>query len=524
VGCASRGYNQSEGAEDQSALSRSLSKAELSGECGTEGFKREIIEGKDGRAVLVCASKKTVLGPFTEHIVDSCLEAAKKANSVPDACLKLKELPRGLFVALINAVPIENFTLISGMTDTQKQKLRKSAKKRGVEGSSYCMPGATLTPWDLDENYYLCKAMEAGDEIRYYGPFPKELVRTCQAHEALPKPECSTRIMRYTDGYLSLLKKSMDNGAAKPGKKNPKTVSFHTGFGALPRLLKPEALWAQARTMGLAKPREFTLVSRANWHSHSRYKDSYNNQTTYKRIIIHHTAGPVQIGERSPEQLEQLCLDKVLGVQRGHHSADYGATGYHFMICPNGTIYEGRPLFHENGMGDRGAHTRHHNEHSIGISFLGMYDPASETPNLPLDALTPESVDGAARLIAWLSAKTGIDATNDDSRNDFPHPLLRAVTGELELDPGRGLPAITNHRYAGVVTPLQIGSGRNKGPSFTACPGSYIHEALFVKEGTAMGRGWQKIVDGTDVYRKLNPLFLEAIQNYKRMGIEPKVL
>ena len=52
---------------------------------------------------------------------------------------------------------------------------------------------------------------------------------------------------------------------------------------------------------------------------------------------------------------------------------DFADIGYHFMIGPDGRIYEGRSARAE------GAHVKHHNERNLGVAFLGDYTNAPLT-------------------------------------------------------------------------------------------------------------------------------------------------
>ena len=71
------------------------------------------------------------------------------------------------------------------------------------------------------------------------------------------------------------------------------------------------------------------------------------------------------------------------------HQDRFGFTGYHYYITRDGQVYQTR---HENLPG---AHTRHYNQHSIGVCYEGGLD----THGHPADTRTQEQ---KATLVALL--------------------------------------------------------------------------------------------------------------------------
>jgi hypothetical protein len=71
-------------------------------------------------------------------------------------------------------------------------------------------------------------------------------------------------------------------------------------------------------------------------------------------IVVHHSAFP----NAGPVEIQDLHMDV-----RG-----FADVAYHYMIAPDGTIYEGRPI------NVRGAHVRGYNTGSIGIVLLGNFN------------------------------------------------------------------------------------------------------------------------------------------------------
>ncbi|MBU1405603.1 MAG: peptidoglycan recognition protein family protein [Proteobacteria bacterium] len=108
---------------------------------------------------------------------------------------------------------------------------------------------------------------------------------------------------------------------------------------------------------------------------------------TPKQITIHHTATP---------NADTLPVEeRIRGIQNYHIKAKkWQDIGYHFLISPDGRIWQGR----EN-MERTGAHVGGHNAGNIGIAFIGDYQKVA----VPQAALA-----AAATLVRWLADKYGI--------------------------------------------------------------------------------------------------------------------
>ncbi len=72
--------------------------------------------------------------------------------------------------------------------------------------------------------------------------------------------------------------------------------------------------------------------------------------------LIHHTATPLREYKGEINYLDRL-----------HKGRGFLLIGYHFIIAPDGKIFEGRKI------GEEGAHTKRHN-FSIGISLIGNFE------------------------------------------------------------------------------------------------------------------------------------------------------
>ncbi|KAF0126433.1 MAG: peptidoglycan-recognition protein SC2-like [Elusimicrobia bacterium] len=124
------------------------------------------------------------------------------------------------------------------------------------------------------------------------------------------------------------------------------------------------------REQSIYLPRElpFQLVRRAEWKA-APPKENYEAHTP-ARITFHHTAG------RKPASVAAAYAE-VQFIQDYHmNGKKWNDIGYHFLVDPFGTIFEGRPV------GVIGAHVLYRNPNNIGVSVLGNYHPpVSDQPD-----------------------------------------------------------------------------------------------------------------------------------------------
>lgn len=159
---------------------------------------------------------------------------------------------------------------------------------------------------------------------------------------------------------------------------------------------------------GLAQPP--TIVPRSDWgaramdlnarveHGVFDPQTNPNGVLTYPgdlrewltTVVVHHSALPLTQG---PREIQALHMD-----QRG-----YADIGYHFIIAPDGTIYEGRPI------GIRGAHVAGYNTGTVGVVLLGNFN----------ETLPPEAqMRSLTRLLSYLRVEYGV--THLAGHQDFP--------------------------------------------------------------------------------------------------------
>ncbi|MDD5658179.1 MAG: N-acetylmuramoyl-L-alanine amidase [Elusimicrobia bacterium] len=105
----------------------------------------------------------------------------------------------------------------------------------------------------------------------------------------------------------------------------------------------------------------YALVRRAEWGAAAATRP-YSRHSPVK-LTMHHTAG------RLPADFAE-SVREMRFVQDYHiHGRGWIDVGYHFVISPDGHVFEGRPE------GVLGAHVLNDNDGNVGISFMGNFHP-----------------------------------------------------------------------------------------------------------------------------------------------------
>lgn len=132
-----------------------------------------------------------------------------------------------------------------------------------------------------------------------------------------------------------------------------------------------------------------------------------------KKIVIHHTAS-LQLPEDSDGTGQYK--GKVRDIYRFHvfnakweeypglPQRGWGDIGYHYLIDPNGNIYQGR--YGKNGV--IGAHVYGFNERTIGIAILGTYGAKINGKYKTME-ISPRVKESLAKLVGWLAATNNIN-------------------------------------------------------------------------------------------------------------------
>ena len=103
-------------------------------------------------------------------------------------------------------------------------------------------------------------------------------------------------------------------------------------------------------------------------------------------------------------------------IDRWHRARGWKMIGYHYVVNLNGTIEQGRP---EPMVG---AHCQGHNEHSIGVCYIGGLDSRGH----PADTRTPEQKKALRHLLESLHAA-------------YPKAF---IVGHHDLNPAKACPCM----------------------------------------------------------------------------------
>jgi hypothetical protein len=99
------------------------------------------------------------------------------------------------------------------------------------------------------------------------------------------------------------------------------------------------------------------VTARADWGARADKipdkPESYD--WDYDTVVIHHSG---RSGETDPKKIQNLHMDKN----------GWDDVGYHFMISPDGNVYEGRRLYY------KGSHTELANTKKVGILVMGNFE------------------------------------------------------------------------------------------------------------------------------------------------------
>lgn len=79
----------------------------------------------------------------------------------------------------------------------------------------------------------------------------------------------------------------------------------------------------------------------------------------------------------------------VQDLDNWHRQRGFRKIGYHYIVYLDGSIHPGRPVE------EPGAHCTGHNQHSIGVCYIGGYNEYFE----PCDTRTPEQKESLRQLL-----------------------------------------------------------------------------------------------------------------------------
>src|SRR5436190_22620497 len=131
-----------------------------------------------------------------------------------------------------------------------------------------------------------------------------------------------------------------------------------------------------------------SIISQKDWGSSPQPIPDARKQDKLEWITIHH-AGEKWTGARTPD--EYIRAMQGWG-QREKHWPD---VPYHFLIAPDGRIFEGRPLAYEPE-----SNTKYPLNGNIGVEMMG---------NFEVQRPSPQQLQSCVKLVAWLAQEHKID-------------------------------------------------------------------------------------------------------------------
>ncbi len=114
---------------------------------------------------------------------------------------------------------------------------------------------------------------------------------------------------------------------------------------------------------------------RADWASTAPIPRRMDKMLPVRRLTVHHDGMP-PVDLRSPGEVAA----RIDLIRRAHQNRGWGDIGYHYIVDPFGTVWEGRPLSWQ------GAHVAGNNEGNLGVMVLGNFQQQHPT-SAQLDTL-----------------------------------------------------------------------------------------------------------------------------------------
>jgi N-acetylmuramoyl-L-alanine amidase len=126
---------------------------------------------------------------------------------------------------------------------------------------------------------------------------------------------------------------------------------------------------APARGEGMTSiPTSMPVMARGQWADQGVNVALANPMTGIHRITVHHDAihssGLYDQGD---------AIRRLQTIRKSHVNQQWADIGYHYIIDPQGRIWEGRPIRFQ------GAHVKNNNEGNLGIMVMGNFDDEMPT-------------------------------------------------------------------------------------------------------------------------------------------------
>ncbi len=105
------------------------------------------------------------------------------------------------------------------------------------------------------------------------------------------------------------------------------------------------------------------VVPRSQWARYGPNVRLADPMVRIDRITVHHDGmPPVRIASMA------AAATRIEQIRRGHRRNGWADIGYHYIVDPQGRVWEGRPITLQ------GAHVKNQNPHNLGVLVLGNFE------------------------------------------------------------------------------------------------------------------------------------------------------
>jgi len=143
-----------------------------------------------------------------------------------------------------------------------------------------------------------------------------------------------------------------------------------------------------------------SYVPRSSWGNLSN--TAWHSPINVSQLVIHHTVSA------------NNASDWAATVRSFHsyhvNSLGWADIGYHWLVAPTGTIYQGRAHRPNGNTNVIGTHAGGHNSYTMSVSFIGTYTSVNPTA---------AALESAAQVLAWKSAERGISTNLIRGHRDY---------------------------------------------------------------------------------------------------------
>lgn len=110
------------------------------------------------------------------------------------------------------------------------------------------------------------------------------------------------------------------------------------------------------------------VIPRREWTSAGVVTSLANPLGKVTRVTVHHDAIHSEDIRSKSDAARRLA-----SIREAHLKQDWADIGYHYIIDPQGRVWEGRPIRYQ------GAHVKFNNENNLGIMVMGNFDEQRPT-------------------------------------------------------------------------------------------------------------------------------------------------